>query len=140
MKRAFFAVLLLGMARLSPHEQQASTTAGASISGIVVRAGSNEPLAGAQAILTVVTPGAFIGVPSPIVSGSGNGLPSTDTAASTNANAAGTNRVAPVNTDRDGKFVFPNLEPGLYSLEIYRNEYARMAYGQRVAGGPAAGS
>jgi len=139
MKRAFIAVLVLGMARLSPHAQQPPASAGALISGIVVRAGSNEPLAGAQAILTPVTSGAAAGMPSRVVTGSVNSLPSTDTTAGTSANAAGTYRIAPVLTAGDGKFVFQNLEPGLYSLEIYRNEYARLAYGQRVAGGPAMG-
>jgi len=46
-------------------------------------------------------------------------------------------KISPVITDRDGKFVFQNLAPGLYSLQVIRNEYARQIYGQRVAGGPA---
>jgi hypothetical protein len=139
MKRASIAVLLLGLVRLAPLAQQPQVPVGASIAGIVIRVGSNEPLPGAQAILTAVTPNSSSGVPSPVVTGSSNSLPASDVISSVTANVAGVHRIAPVNTDRDGRFVFQNLEPGLYSLEVFRNEYSRQAYGQRVAGGPAAG-
>jgi hypothetical protein len=139
MRRACIAALLLALVRQSPLAQQPQVSAGASISGIVVRAGSNEPLDSAQAILTAVTQNSSTGSPSPVVTASSNSLPATDAISSVTANAAGVRRVPSVNTDHDGRFVFQNLEPGLYSLEVFRNEYARQAYGQRVAGGPASG-
>jgi hypothetical protein len=52
---AITTLMLLGLAQTSP-------TGGASLSGIVVRSGTEEPLAGAQAILTVVSPNPAAGV------------------------------------------------------------------------------
>jgi 5-hydroxyisourate hydrolase-like protein (transthyretin family) len=46
--------------------------------------------------------------------------------------AAATPAIAPVSTERDGKFVFRNLQPGQYLLRVKRNGYAPQEYGQRT--------
>jgi len=129
---AVLAVLLLGLLQFSPHAGQT-----ASLSGIVVRSGSDEPLAGAQVILTAVTATPTSGTAAPVLTASVNSLPSVDTMTTVSTAAGASRKLPPVSTDRDGKFVFQNLEPGLYSLQVIRNEYARQTYGQRIAGGPA---
>jgi hypothetical protein len=116
---------------------QTSLTGGASLSGVVVRSGTEEPLAGAQAVLTVVTPNPAGGAAAPVLTGTVDSLPSVEAITTVSATASASHKLAPVITDRDGKFVFQNLQPGLYSLQVIRNEYARQIYGQRVAGGPA---
>ena len=116
---------------------QSFPTGGASLSGIVVRSGTEEPLAGAQAILTVVTPTPSTGTSASVLTGAADSLPSVEVMTTVSATASASRKISPVITDRDGKFVFQNLEPGLYSLQVIRNEYARQIYGQRVAGGPA---
>ena len=40
--------------------------------------------------------------------------------------------IPPVDSDRDGHFVVPNLEEGSYRLLITQNGYVRQEYGQRV--------
>ncbi len=39
-------------------------------------------------------------------------------------------------TDADGKFLFKDVEPARYTINIVRNGYARQNYGQRVPNGP----
>jgi hypothetical protein len=116
---------------------QSSPTGSTSISGVVIRSGTEEPLAGAEAILTAVTPAPTVGNSVPVLAGAVDSLPSTEAMTTVSATLITSHKISPVITDRDGKFVFQNLAPGLYSLQIIRNEYARQIYGQRVAGGPA---
>jgi hypothetical protein len=40
--------------------------------------------------------------------------------------------IPPVFTDRDGKFVVPNLDEGAYRIAVTMNGYVRQEYGQRV--------
>jgi sarcosine oxidase gamma subunit len=127
---AITSLMLLSLAQTSP-------TGGASLSGIVVRSGTEEPLVGVQAILTVVTSSPASGTTASVLTGTADGIPSTEAGTTVSATASTSRKLPPVNTDRDGKFLFQNLEPGLYSLQVIRNEYARQTYGQRVAGGPA---
>ena len=54
---------------------RAQLTGGASISGIVVHAGANEPLEGARVTLTAVPTSAAAGPTSPVVAGVSSGLP-----------------------------------------------------------------
>jgi hypothetical protein len=133
MKRSLVAAVMLSLLRISAHAQGAG---GASLSGIVVRAGTGQPLAGAQATLTAVTSTASPGTTAPVVSGAIDSVPGGSAIPTVSASAAVPRRILPVNTDGVGRFVFQNLEPGLYSLQVLRNEYARQTYGQRVAGGP----
>src|SRR4030095_7554485 len=42
-------------------------------------------------------------------------------------------QIPPVQTERDGKFVFKDLDPGQYRLRVARNGYAGQEYGQRTA-------
>jgi len=109
----------------------------ASLSGTVVRSGTEEPLAGAQAILTAVPSAPSIGSSGSVLTGATDGLPSTETIATVSAASTSSRRISPIITGIDGKFFFQNLAPGLYSLQVIRNEDARHIYGQRVAGGPA---
>jgi hypothetical protein len=131
--RTVFAVLLL---TLTPLASLAQT----SLSGKVVRSGTDEPLAGAQVILSAVAASTPTGATAPVLNGTVNRPASVEAIASVataSATANTTRKVPAATTDRDGKFAFPSLEPGLYSLQVYRNEYARQTYGQRVPGGPA---
>jgi hypothetical protein len=130
-------VFLLSLPQLSPLARPPQRAGGASLSGIVVRSGTDEPLAGAQAVLTAVTPSPASGNAAAVLTGDVDSLPSIEAMASVSATPNASRKITPVSTDRDGKFVFQNLAPGLYSLQVIRNEYAREIYGQRVAGGPA---
>jgi len=133
------ATIVIGMSLtpLTSQARQPLKTGSASISGIVLRSGSEEPLAGAQAILTAVTVAGPASTTAPSIAGAVTGPPSLDSMPTVSTAASSSRIIPPAYTDRDGKFAFPNLEPGLYSLQVYRNEYSRQTYGQRVAGGPA---
>ena len=111
------AVLLLLQAPFGPLRQQedSSTRSRGTIEGVVVRAGSGEPLARAQ--VTLIRTAAEIG-----------GLPGGPNLASPPAPPA-------VTTGADGKFALKNVEPGSYRIAVARNGYARQEYGQRVFGG-----
>jgi len=135
MKTVFVAGIVLAVI-LVPQFAGAPQGGSASLTGTVVRAGTGEPLAGAQAILTAVTASSAPGTSAPVVSAALDEVPGGSAAPSVSASASGSRKVAPITTDRDGKFSFQNLAPGLYSLQVFRHEYARHTYGQRVAGGP----
>jgi len=90
----------------------------ASIEGVVLRIGTDEPIAGAELKLTRVAsasdaapspsqPMAVIGIPM---------LPSTQ-------------------TDRSGRFVFKDVDAGSYRISAASNGYAKLEYGQRVSRG-----
>jgi hypothetical protein len=128
--KLLISLMLLGLAQTSPN-------GGGSLSGVVIRSGTEEPLAGAQAILSAVTPSPANGTSAPLLTGAVDSLPSIEAMTTVSATANASRKITPVTTDRDGRFVFQNLAPGLYSLQVIRNEYARQVYGQRVAGGPA---
>ena len=111
------AALLLLQAPFGPLRQQedSSTRSRGTIEGVVVRAGSGEPLARAQ--VTLIRTAAEIGE-----------LPAGPNLASPPATPA-------VTTGADGKFALKNVEPGSYRIAVARNGYARQEYGQRVFGG-----
>src|ERR1044072_5408775 len=133
MKRAIVAVtiLLLSMSLLARQPQ----TRGATVAGIVLRAGTPEPLQGAQAALSPVNASSTANIPNPVVSGSADGLIAGSTTVSVSS-SSGSSKIPPGTTSLDGRFEFQNLEPGVYTLQVFRNEYARQNYGQRVPGGP----
>jgi hypothetical protein len=137
MKRTSIAVLLMALAPFASQGQQPLRDGGTSLSGIVVRSGTDEPLAGAQAILTAVTSTAASATSTSALTGAVDSLLPSKQSQPISAAASASRKILPMITDRDGRFVFQNLAPGLYSLQVIRNEYARQVYGQRVAGGPA---
>jgi hypothetical protein len=104
---------------------QRPQTPKATIEGVVLRAGTGQPVAAAQ--VTVIRqgrpagPAAFSGTPLP---------PGTRAAppAATPPPAA--------STDDNGKFALQNLDEGSYTLQIQGNGYVPQAYGQRYTGGP----
>src|SRR4030095_4088487 len=103
---AFVLAMLFGLQSpgAAPTQPAKST-----IEGVVVRADSNEPIAGAQVFL---------------LAGNGPG------AVRPFANAG----PHPATTDKDGKFVMNDVEAGQYRLAAARNGYARQEYGQRAIG------
>jgi hypothetical protein len=133
MKRSVVAVTLLLVIQLSPRAQQT----GASVEGIVVAAGTGEPLAAARVTLNPVTAALPAGAAGPIVSGAVGGLPPEAAIVSIPSNTQSS--IPAFMTERDGKFLFQNLAPGLYSLHVVRDGYARQSYGQRASSGPATG-
>jgi len=42
-------------------------------------------------------------------------------------------QIPPVQTEKDGKFIFKDLDAGQYRLSVQRNGYAGQQYGQRTA-------
>ena len=105
------AVLALFQSPVNPARTQETRPA---IEGVVVRAGTNEPLPNAQVTLIKAV--------------------SSATAAQT-ASAAPASNTAQTVSDRNGRFAFSNVEPGSYRIAAARNGYARQEYGQRVFGG-----
>jgi hypothetical protein len=73
-----------------------------SIEGTVVRAGSGEPIVGAQVTIAAAGTTPRVTLPAAL-------------------------------TDRTGKFTFPQLQPGSYTITAASNGYAKQAYGQRQA-------
>lgn len=134
MRRSSIALLLLLISPIAPRAQQ-PLGGGASLDGVVMRAGSGETLAGARVALTPVTASAAAAATPPVLSGAGGGLPSDASIVAVSANTPSS--IPSVTTDADGRFIFLNLDAGLYSLQVLRNGYARQSYGQRIAGGPA---
>src|SRR5262252_5865016 len=104
------SLLLFLQAPTTPQQTQLPK---ATIEGIVVRVGTSEPIAGAQ--LTVGRVG-----PLP--------LPTSTTPATP------LGPIPPVTTDRQGKFIIKDLDPGSYRITAARNGYAKQEYGQRTAG------
>ena len=103
------ALLALLQSPLNPIRPQGSRPA---IEGVVVRAGTGEPLPNARVTLIRATESAAA-------------APSSGT----------TSGAEPAVTDRSGRFAFRNVEPGSYRIAVARNGYARQEYGQRVFGG-----
>src|SRR5262245_13993054 len=106
------AVLAFLQPPISPAPPQGARPA---IEGVVVRAGTGEPLPNAQVALIRVVAGAN---------------------AARAASDGTTSNTAPAVTDRSGRFAFREVEPGSYRIAAARNGYARQEYGQRVFGGP----
>src|SRR5262245_4841666 len=86
----------------------------ASIEGVVVRAGTNEPIVRAR--ITVNRTAGPGGTPLP------QGVP--------------TPGILAVITDHQGHFLLKDLEPGSYTVNAQRNRFARQAFGERAPGRP----
>src|SRR3989442_3773492 len=110
-------VFLLQLAVLATQQQPAR----GSIEGVVERAGTGEPKAGAEIrVMRVATPGEEGRV--------GPGMAGVFT---------GSDPFAPVPaiTDREGHFLLKDLEPGSYKITAARNGYTKQEYGQRIPAG-----
>jgi hypothetical protein len=70
------------------------------------------------------------------VTGASGGLPAEAALVAVSGNV--TPSVLAATTDPSGRFSFQNLAPGLYSLQVHCDGYARQSHGQRTPGGPAA--
>jgi len=103
-------ILAILQAFIAATPQQAAS---ATIRGIVVVEGTDNPIAGAELTLTTFKP--F--------------NPRYPRQSSAQA-------VPPVTTDRDGKFVLKSVVAGSYRLTIMRNGFAKQIYGQHVPNGP----
>ena len=105
------AAILFLLLQLAPQGEKAS------IEGVVIRSGTGEPLARAELKLSRVA--ASDERPDFLVferDGQSDGLPA-------------------IQTEKDGKFLLKNLEPGQYRLFAYRNGYANAAYGSKSPNG-----
>jgi len=105
------AVLALLQSPSSPTRLQETR---ATIEGLVLRDGTDEPVPNAQVALIEAGTSA-----------------SRDQATSDGT----TSRDQTTVTDRNGRFAFRNVQPGSYRMAAARNGYARQEYGQRVFGG-----
>src|SRR3989441_10119659 len=110
-------VFLLQLAVLATLQQPAR----GSIEGVVERAGTGEPIAGAEIrVMRVATPGeeGRVGPRMAVV-------------------FTGSDPFAPVPaiTDREGHFLLKDLEPGSYKITAARNGYTKQEYGQRIPAG-----
>src|SRR2546425_10590359 len=110
-------VFLLQLAVLATQQQPAR----GSIEGVVERAGTGEPIAGAEIrVMRVTTPGeeGRVGPRMAVV-------------------FTGSDPFAPVPaiTDREGHFLLKDLEPGSYKITAARNGYTKQEYGQRIPAG-----
>src|SRR5689334_18962787 len=98
--------LVLQSPAVPPAAEQAAKS---TIEGVVLRADSKEPIAGAK--VSVLPVGGPAQLP---------------------FNA----RTVSATTDQDGKFTLKDLEAGQYRLTAGRNGYARQEYGQRALARP----
>ena len=138
-----FAILLL--AQLPPLAVQPPVARGR-VEGVVLRAGTNEPVVGAR--VTLARPGEMN--PNTSISNTGPGnsvslyaVPPVPTGTGTaNAAQAAMNipplPIPPATTDEGGKFAFRDVDPGTYRLFVYHDGYVRQEYGQRVFPGQGA--
>src|SRR3989442_6488479 len=105
LKLTAIAVTILLLLQVAAIQSQQRPIPKGSIQGIVVRVGTNEPIAGARVTLSRSDPAAS---PSP---------------------------AATVATDAGGVFVFRELDAGSYRMEAASNGYVRQEYGQRIFNG-----
>jgi hypothetical protein len=117
------------------------------IEGAVLRAGTNEPLTGIRVTLTrgnqatgaALSGGTIIsfatsaaGVPPPLPTIPPTGARGAATAPQPAPSPPPPPAIPSVVTDREGKFVIPDLEAGSYRLTVSGSGYVRQEYGQRV--------
>jgi hypothetical protein len=103
------------------------------ISGVVLKKGTTEPVAGARVTLTRINVATGAVIPSESVrsvSLSGNGADAPT--AITTTSGPPPPPIAPAITDRDGKFGVSDLGAGAYRLTVSLNGYVKQEYGQRI--------
>ena len=101
--------ILLFQTPVAPAQQQPLK---GSIEGVVMRSATGEPVDRARLTLTRIQ-----SPPTGAVTGPVTPPP----------------QIPPIQTERDGKFSFKDLDPGQYRLRVQRNGYAGQEYGQRTA-------
>ena len=117
MMRSILGLFLLLQA--SPLTVQQQQDQRASIEGVVLRIGTDEPIAGAELKLMRVA-AASDAAPGP---------------AQSIAEAIGLPMPPSTQSDRNGRFVFKDVDAGSYRISAVRNGYGKLEYGQRVSRG-----
>jgi hypothetical protein len=128
MSRVFLIAVLFAVSTVAPEAQS-----GGAVQGTVKAADTDRPLSGARVTLTVVTAATPVAGSGTVVSGALGGIPAEATVVAASTGSSRT--ISSITTETDGKFSFQNLEPGLYTLHVLRDGYARQSYGQRIVGG-----
>lgn len=138
-----FAIVLI--AQLPPVAVQPAAPRGR-VEGVVLRAGTNEPVVGAK--VTLSRPGETNVNTNTSATGAGNSINlfpvppvPTGTGTATAAQAALNMPplpIPPVTSDEGGKFAFRDVEAGTYRLFVHLDGYVRQEYGQRVFPGQGA--
>src|SRR6266850_7762047 len=112
-------VHLILLLQLPPSTVQQQQDQKASIEGVVVRIGSGEPISGAEMKLLRVAAT----------------IDATPEEAKSLGEAIGLPMLPSTATDRNGRFVFKDVDAGSYRISAARNGYAKLEYGQRVSKG-----
>src|SRR5207237_5630715 len=103
-------VLLL---QLPPSIVQQQQDQKASMEGVVVRVGSGEPIAGAEMKLMRVAAA----------------IDATPEEAKSGGEAVGLPTLPSTATDRNGRFIFKEVDAGSYRISAVRNGYTKLEYG-----------
>jgi hypothetical protein len=121
------AILLLAVA---PQQRQPQPQLPASIEGIVVKAGTNEPIQGATVELTGIAPR--------LVDGSSRSSPGTISVSVQETETDGRVLSFTATTDRNGRFAIRNVPPttGYQLVAIHQPDYVPAQYGQRIPAVP----
>src|SRR4029079_12992572 len=135
MSLSAMALFLLLMQNAGPQQ----STASASIEGIAIKAGTNEPLSRVAVKLAPLPSPVTTTIPSPIPGAAmspnvASTVPTESRAATLLAGARGSNQRT-VTTAADGRFLFENLNPGTYQMSAISPGYAPTEYGQRGPNG-----
>lgn len=130
----------LVLLQLQPVQSQQQPPRGR-IEGTILRAGSNEPLAGAR--VTLSRPGEANRSTNTSNTGPGNSInlfpvPPVPTGTGVASAPPGIPPmpIPPVITDRSGRFSFSDLDAGTFLLSVFLDGYVKQVYGQRVFPGP----
>ena len=144
MRSSALASLLFLQLQTAPAPGTQQPVPKGSIEGIVVRIGTAEAIPAARVTLTKVqAPITALPTAPPLPPGApaaGANVISITQAATAPPALPGFPPPPPAsipaaNTDSDGKFLFKDLEPGSYRINVASNGYARTEYGQRIFGG-----
>ena len=114
------AALLAWLVSVSPPAtvaQQAPNASTPSITGVVVRAGTGQAIAGARVFA--------------LMNGQGGGY-----LLGTDVDTEPLSFLPQVTTDAQGRFQFADLKPGRYTVTAHRSGFARQQYGARAPGRP----
>ena len=134
---------------LLPQQQPQTPVAKGRMEGMVLRENTTEPISGAKVTVTrvnastgaalptagtintfLINPTPNVGLPGgPPVPGPGPGAPTVG--APPQQQPVQPPPIPSVTTDRDGRFVVPDLDEGSYRVVVTLNGYVRQEYGQR---------
>jgi Carboxypeptidase regulatory-like domain len=110
-----------------------------SIEGVVVRLGSGTSLSGARVTLTKQGGAAAAPSVTAALPGAASVAPAAATPPQGARVAAPTPiQIPPVFTNNEGRFSFPDLDDGSYTVQIQANGYVPFTYGQKFTNGPGA--